>query len=121
MRKRSAALLATAIGASAMFMGAAPAAAAVDPHPKATTPDGKLVQVLDIVYDYRAYLSPAQTGDKVWLESYGGAAGPNSTTKTATSDVDLLISGGVAWGVYAKLRACAQTSAGVTCTAWNKA
>ncbi|MBM0274454.1 hypothetical protein [Micromonospora tarensis] len=119
MRKRSAALLATAIGASAMFMGAAPASAAVDPTPSTTTPDGKTVRVFEFVYDYRAHLLPAQTGDSVWLEVYGSTA-PNTNKVTATSNTDLLISGSVVWGVYAKLRACAQTSAGVTCTAWNK-
>jgi hypothetical protein len=125
VKKRLITLLATPFAAATLLLGAGatPAAAAVDPTPSTTTPDGKTIELFEFVYTYKAILTPAQAGDSAWVETYIKGGTPTVTGKvTASADVAALYSGSVSFaGPFLTLRACAQTGAGVTCTAWNKA
>jgi hypothetical protein len=125
VKKRLTTLLALPLGAAMLFLGTAPASAsaAVDPHPSATTPDGKTVQLSEFVYTYVSVLKPAEAGDSAWIEIYSPTSAPTVFGKvTASSNTAALQSGRISLGAaYMTLRACAGTDGVVTCTAWNKA
>ncbi|MBM0274453.1 hypothetical protein [Micromonospora tarensis] len=115
MKKQLAAILATTLGAGALILGAAaPASAAVGP-PTATTPDGKTIAIREFVGGMYALLQPASAGDSAWTQRQGSTAQLGKVT--ATSDTAKLESTLVGPIFYA-YRACAQTSGGVTCTAY---